>query len=162
MSDGQSTPSDYDSISSSVRDDVIISQNVWSPISKTVTSITKPVVFNGVGFDIDENNEYVFPILKASALTHNSDEWIKATGEEINLVGGYQSRLNSWFVFSGSLEMCSDSFISLSIPKNKQYEDSANFNLCMDIINWVFQKKSVIRATNIQHHLNDPKLIQRG
>ena len=32
----------------------------------------------------------------------------------------------------------------------------------MDIINWVFQKKSVIRATNIQHHLNDPKLIQRG
>ena len=95
LSDGQSTPSDYDSISSSVRDDVILSQNVWSPVSKTVTSITKPVIFNGVGFDIDENNEYAFPILKASALTHNSDERIKATGEDINLVGGYQSRLNS-------------------------------------------------------------------
>ena len=103
-----STPNEYDTLTSSTRGNVILSSNVWAPVTKTVTSISKPVVFNGVGFDIDENNDYVFSILKASALTHNSDKRVKSTGVDINLVAGYQSRLNSRFSFSGSLEMCSD------------------------------------------------------
>jgi hypothetical protein len=69
MSDGMSIPETYKSFKMSARWDTILSKNVWTPIEKTVTSVSNPVIFKGVGFDLDKSNKYVFPILKASALT---------------------------------------------------------------------------------------------
>jgi len=115
-----------------------LSDNIWKPVSSSISSVSKPIVFNGVGFDLDESNSYLFPILKASQYTHCSDEKVKTSGSDITLVAGYQSRLNSRFIFSGSLDMCSDEYISFSTPLNKNYQSSPNFNFCMDLINWTF------------------------
>lgn len=58
--------------------------------------------------------------------------------------------------------MCSDNFISYSIRSNETFANSANFQFCMNIADWTFQQKSVLRTSNLEHRLDDPVLIQKG
>lgn len=46
-------------------------------------------------------------------------------------------------IISGSLELCSDEFITQNIG-NKQF--------CHELIDWNFFKSGDLRATNIRHH----------
>lgn len=161
LKDGKTTPEDYDNISGN-RGDVILTENVFVPVRSTITSAEKPVVYHGVGFEIDTLNDKVFPILKASPTTYASNSTVESFGGDINLVAGYQSEYNQRFTFSGSLAMCSDEFITFSTPLNKDYRVSPNFKMCADLLDWTFGKKGVLRATNIVHHLNSPALISKG
>jgi len=47
------------------------------------------LIYKGLGFDIDSNNDYAFPILKGSKSTYNSNDQIATTSTQINLVAGY-------------------------------------------------------------------------
>ena len=161
LQDGASNPENYEGLDQIWRR-VILTQHLWDPIRKSITDLSKNVIYRGVGFEVDPQNEFAFPILKGSHSTYNSKGEIELTSTNINLVAGYQSRFNSRFLFSGSLDMCSDFFIGLSVRYNETYLDSSNYQICMNIADWTFQQKAVLRYSNLEHKLDDPALIAKG
>lgn len=89
---------------------------VFSPLCEKSGSIA----YKGIGSVLDQNNRYVFPILRGESTTMSvtdlepSDEVpsiSSVSGEQLTLVAGYQSRYNNRATISGSLYICSDEFI---------------------------------------------------
>ena len=156
LSDSEPLPQAY-TLDSSVRQSVVASRSVFAPARRSVSDVRDPVVFRGLGLTLDKKNEHVFPILKASVTTRASDEGVSQKGSKITLVAGYQSLYNSRFGVSGSLDMCSDRFMAYSLQDGA----SANKQFCSDFLNWTFQKRGVLRASNIDHGLVDPEVIAR-
>lgn len=135
-----------------------------SEITVTRNSINVPVVtkspkgfilYEGIGMDIDQDNQYVFPILRADENAY-SVNWktgaVFNNGEKIKLVNAYQGRNNRRVVISGSISICSNHFYFLSAVNGSNPLKSPNANFCQDMLNWNFQKKGVLKFENIRHH----------
>lgn len=150
---------------------VSYSSNVFASVKKTVANVSSQVVYQGTGIALDTSNEHVFPILKGddSMYAVNPDAnkkgktgSFKVAGADIALVAGYQSRYNQRVVMAGSVKMCSDDFISATLKSAGNYESSANFELCLSLIKWNFQQKSVVKIENFSHSLVDKSLVDSG
>jgi hypothetical protein len=103
----------------------VYSNNFFEPFTTTSKGIfsksERSIAFSGVGQLLDANNQYLFPILRAEPTTFsynqekNSGEYSKNSGEALTLVSGYQTRNNQRVSISGSLSMCSNDNIHLTI-----------------------------------------------
>jgi len=102
---------------------VVFSKNLFSPFlheSKGIFSQSeKPVAFSGVAMTLDPENLFVFPILRAeeSTFSFNSEqnEISKISGEQLTLVAGYQARKNQRVATSGSISMCSNQYMLMTL-----------------------------------------------
>ena len=150
---------------------VSFTSNMFQSVKKTIANINSQVVYQGTGMVLDTSNEQVFPILKGDdamyAINPESGKKLKSgsfkvAGPDITLVAGYQSRYNHRVVMAGSFKMCSDDFIAASLKTDGKYESSANYELCLNLIKWNFQQKSVIKIQNFSHSLVDESLVDSG
>ena len=71
-----------------------------------------PIVYQGLGLTLDSSNSMVFPILRAEPTTFSysseKDEVSTVSGEQLTLVAGYQTRINSRVTVTGSMSVCSN------------------------------------------------------
>jgi len=139
-----------------VAEDMVDSAIVLGPVEA-------PVLFRGIGQDIEEDSALLFSVLSASstAYSHRSNEAVKdlhVAGRKISLVSALQARNNARVVFSGSAEMFSDRFFKSSVQKwttdgkAKSHDKSGNEKFCSRLVQWAFQERGILRASNVQHH----------
>jgi oligosaccharyltransferase complex subunit beta len=140
----------------------VFSKNFFEPFTTTSKGIfsknEKSIAFSGIGQVLDPNNQYVFPILRAEQTTFsynqekNSGEYSKISGEALTLVSGYQTRNNQRVSISGSLSMCSNDNIHLTLGSQGGLESSANFKFCQELYQWTFQQRGVLKLSQMKHH----------
>ena len=135
-------------------DEIVVTKN-----SINVPVIVKQpkgyILYEGIGMDIDPQNQYVFPILKAdenSYSVNTKTNEVYANGDKIKLVSGYQARNNRRVVISGSTNLCSDKLYYLSNVNGTKIEESPNAKFCQDILNWNFQLTGVLKFDNVRHN----------
>ena len=135
-------------------DEIVVTKN-----SINVPVIVKQpkgyILYEGIGMDIDPQNQYVFPILKAdenSYSVNTKTNEVYANGDKIKLVSGYQARNNRRVVISGSTNLCSDKLYYLSNVNGTKIEESPNAKFCQDILNWNFQRTGVLKFDNVRHN----------
>ncbi len=141
---------------------VVYSNNFFEPFTTTSKGIfsksERSIAFSGVGQVLDANNQYLFPILRAEPTTFsynqekNSGEYSKNSGEALTLVSGYQTRNNQRVSIAGSLSMCSNDNIHLTIGSQGGLESSANFKFCRELYQWTFQQRGVLKLSQMKHH----------
>ncbi|KAL3861042.1 hypothetical protein ACJMK2_007133 [Sinanodonta woodiana] len=124
-----------------------------------------PLLYQGIGMIADPENPLVLSILHASssAYSHNPSEKISdyphAVGQNTLLVAGLQARNNARVIFVGSVEFFSDEFFSSSVQKvgGKRYEKSGNQELALNLAQWVFKEKGVLKVGTVKHHKKGDK-----
>lgn len=119
------------------------------------------VVYQGIGMSFSPNSQLLSPLLTGTPTTYSSipGEEVRETsvlaGKEVVLVTALQARNNARAVFSGSMKMFSDDFMDMILPGERLEEDveSANQVICKEILKWVLQEKSVLKASNFHHRI---------
>jgi oligosaccharyltransferase complex subunit beta len=125
--------------------------------------VDSPILFKGIGQDIEEDSSLLFCVLSASstAYSHSPDEKIEelsVAGKKICLVSALQARNNARIVFAGSLELFSDSYFSSPVQKytsegnGKSSPKSGNEDFTRQLVEWLFQERGILRAIDVQHH----------
>eukprot|EP01118_Nematostelium_gracile_P013861 TRINITY_DN528_c0_g1_i1.p1 TRINITY_DN528_c0_g1~~TRINITY_DN528_c0_g1_i1.p1 ORF type:complete len:450 (+),score=128.01 TRINITY_DN528_c0_g1_i1:40-1350(+) len=124
--------------------------------------ITAPILFKGIGQDIEEDSALLFSVAHASstAYSNNPDEKVDVlhvAGKKTSLVTALQARNNARVVFSGSLELFSDSFFKANVQKQSadgktQAVKSGNEDFAKQLVQWLFQERGILRAINVKHH----------
>lgn len=150
------------SIKNTTDHSVVWTKSVNKDIENNIAKLETPIAYRGTAFKLDSDNDYVFPILSGdkSVKVESSKDDAKVKkiknmkGKHMTLVAGYQSRYNQRVVMTGSVDMCTDDFIS--------DKKSSNFDFCLNILKWNFQQKSVLRLDNFDHSLVDTSLIESG
>ena len=138
-------------------DEIIITNNI-TDIQHLKKNIKNYILYEGIGMDIDPQNNFVFPILKAGENAYSinlKNDNIYSNGNHIKLVSAYQARNNRRIVISGSTNLCSNKFYYLS---NKDYNSnkSPNEEFCQNLLEWNFQITGVLKFENIRHRrIND-------
>ncbi|OWF43409.1 dolichyl-diphosphooligosaccharide--protein glycosyltransferase 48 kDa subunit-like [Mizuhopecten yessoensis] len=125
------------------------------------TKATSPLLFRGVGMIADPENPLVLNVLHASstAYSFNPDAKIEdyphAVGSSTLLVAALQARNNARVMFVGSLDFFSDEFFTSAVHHaitNKKFEKSGNEQLSMNLAQWVFKEKGVLRVGTVKHN----------
>jgi len=121
-----------------------------------------PILFKGVGMVMDPENPLTIPILRGSSTSYSFfpedpiDEYPHGVGSNLMLVTGLQARNNARVVFSGSLLMFSDDYLTSAVQKDadnsEKFEQSGNQALVDSLAKWVFQEKGVLRTGTVTHH----------
>ena len=135
-------------------DEIVVTKNAIN-----VPVIVRPpkgyILYEGIGMDLDPQNQYVFPILKADENSYSVNaktNEVYANGDKVKMVAGYQARNNRRVVISGSANMCSDKMYYLSNVNGINIAESPNAKFCMDILNWNFQRSGVLKFENVRHN----------
>ncbi|XP_076817367.1 dolichyl-diphosphooligosaccharide--protein glycosyltransferase 48 kDa subunit-like [Clavelina lepadiformis] len=123
---------------------------------------TKPILYKGVGMVLDNENPLILSIMKGSPTCYSFfpeskiDQYPLAVGSSTVLVAGLQARNNARILFSGSLAMFSDDFLTSGVQKDstdsKAYEKAGNEDLVNAMSRWVFQEVGVLRTGKVTHH----------
>lgn len=133
--------------------DIVVTKNTIS-VSSVCRTPKSFILFEGIGQEIDPNNNYLFNIMKADENTYskniNSNEYFN-NGDKIKFVNAYQGRNNRRITISGSMNLCSNKFYYLSSTDNSGPLSSPNANFCQDLMNWNFQRTGVLKFENIRH-----------
>ncbi|KAH3817948.1 dolichyl-diphosphooligosaccharide--protein glycosyltransferase 48 kDa subunit-like [Dreissena polymorpha] len=125
-----------------------------------------PYLFKGVGMVADPDNPLVLPLLHASSSAYSYqpdaaiDDYPLAIGTNTLLVAALQARNNARVVFVGSIDFFSDQFFSSSVQKangGKKYEKSGNQELALNLANWAFKTRGVLRVGDVKHHKQGEK-----
>jgi oligosaccharyltransferase complex subunit beta len=125
--------------------------------------IDAPILFKGIGQDIEEDSALLFSVLhgSSSSYSHNPEEPVEdlhVAGKRTSLVSALQARNNARVVFAGSLELFSDQYFKASVEKQtadgktKTFEKSGNEQFAKQLVQWLFQERGILRAVNVQHH----------
>jgi len=115
-------------------------------------NISNPILFRGIGLNLEENNELLIPILRASKSAYIASPE-EAVGESAHhshrpvLVAALQGRNSARVLISGSTEMFSDKLI------NSHNTKSGNRDLVDAVSGWVLKERGVLIASNVTHHL---------
>ncbi|KAJ2726117.1 oligosaccharyl transferase glycoprotein complex, beta subunit [Coemansia sp. Benny D115] len=115
------------------------------------------VYYRGTGFSYAADNPLLIPVMvgQQSTVSVTRQGRVQATangdaplsGRALGLFAVFQARNNARVAFSGSADMFTDAAISL--------RGGINLPFLRDIIAWVRQEKSVLRATRHSHYLAD-------
>lgn len=125
-----------------------------------------PYIYRGVGMVADPENPLVLPLLHASSSAYSYqpdmiiDDYPLAVGTNTLLVAALQARNNARVVFVGSIDFFSDEFFSSSVQKangGKKYEKAGNQELAMNLADWVFKSRGVLRVGEVKHHKQGEK-----
>lgn len=125
-----------------------------------------PYLFKGVGMVADPENPLVLPLLHASSTAYSYspdspiDDYPLAIGTNTLLVAALQARNNARVIFVGSIDFFSDEFFSSAVQKangGKRYEKSGNQELALNLADWVFKARGVLRVGQVKHHKQGEK-----
>eukprot|EP01117_Protostelium_nocturnum_P004515 TRINITY_DN1630_c0_g1_i1.p1 TRINITY_DN1630_c0_g1~~TRINITY_DN1630_c0_g1_i1.p1 ORF type:complete len:261 (+),score=92.63 TRINITY_DN1630_c0_g1_i1:192-974(+) len=89
------------------------------------SKLNSPVLFRGIGMDIQEESPLLFSVLSGSSFSysHSPSSAIKSlhvAGKKTSLVAALQARNNARVLFSGSLDLFSNSFFSSPVQTKKE------------------------------------------
>uniref|UniRef100_A0A0K0DH45 Dolichyl-diphosphooligosaccharide--protein glycosyltransferase 48 kDa subunit n=1 Tax=Angiostrongylus cantonensis TaxID=6313 RepID=A0A0K0DH45_ANGCA len=87
-----------------------------------------------------------------------------AIGKQLLMIGALQARNNARAVFTGSLEMFSDSFLTAYVHKagsDEKAVQSGNLELVTALSKWVLKENGVLRVKKVEHHLSGKHEIPR-
>ena len=145
--------------------DLLVAENVVDApvIVGAKTADSAPILFRGVGQDIEEDSPLLFPILTAYSTSYSHgegyiEEELHVAGSKTVLVSALQARNNARVVFSGSLQLFSDKFFGSSVQqysvdgKSRKFEKSGNENFAKQLIRWTFKERGVLRVKSVSHH----------
>ncbi|KAL4221286.1 hypothetical protein ACF0H5_019549 [Mactra antiquata] len=127
---------------------------------------SSPYLFKGVGMVADPENPLVLPLLHASSTSYSYqpdvaiDDYPLAIGVNTLLVAALQARNNARVVFVGSIDFFSDEFFASSVQKangGKKYEKAGNQELAMNLAEWVFKSRGVLKVGEVKHHKQGDK-----
>merc|ERR1711899_553639 len=129
------------------------------------TKTLAPILYEGTGLIVDQENPLVLEILTASSTAYSYvpnepiTEYPHATGKSTVLVAGLQARNNARVVFAGSIDLFSDKFFTSAVSSwsGKKAAKSGNEALASSLATWCFKLAGVLRVTNVNHHLEGEK-----
>jgi len=118
-----------------------------------------PVLFEGIGHDIDDNkNRLNFRLLTGSGTAYagsvSETKSVFVSGKDTTLVSALQARNNARVIFSGSLELFSNKFFNTKLGSGKS---AGNREFIQEVTRWALNERSVLRAENVRHHKIGPK-----
>eukprot|EP01088_Endostelium_zonatum_P017631 TRINITY_DN529_c0_g1_i1.p1 TRINITY_DN529_c0_g1~~TRINITY_DN529_c0_g1_i1.p1 ORF type:complete len:440 (+),score=86.08 TRINITY_DN529_c0_g1_i1:56-1375(+) len=140
---------------------LIIADNV---VKSVVTgSPSGPVLYRGIDQHLEEN-DLLTPVLLASQYAYGASpddavsEARSNSGARPVLISALQARNNARVLFSGSLDVFSDRFLSSKVSRSSSASGSAspqsgNEQLARDLLAWTLKERGVLRASNVTHHL---------
>lgn len=124
-----------------------------------------PILFKGIGLANDPNNPLVLDLLISDSTAYSFNPSKPAAEHPSNtqkshaLIAGMQARNNARVIFSGSLDLFSDSFFKAGVQKGsagKKHAKSGNEELAVSLSKWVFKEEGVLRFSDVTHkHDND-------
>lgn len=121
--------------------------------------IKQPVLFKGIGQDIEEDSPLLLSLLTGYSSSYSStlDERVEqphVIGKETSLVTALQARNNARVIFSGSLELFSDRFFSFQATRrgNSKTESTGNEQFVFKTLEWLLKEKGVLRIVKVEHH----------
>lgn len=121
--------------------------------------VDAPVLFRGIGQDMEEDSPLLFSLLSASSSAYSNlaDKPISElslAGKKISLVSALQARNNARVTISGSLELFSNNFFAHSVQtgSSKKFEKSGNEIFAKNVAEWTFQERGILRTSNVKHH----------
>jgi len=84
--------------------------------------VDAPILFRGIGQDIEEDSALLFSVLSGTSTTYSYEpnaeiEELHVAGKKTSLVSALQARNNARVVFAGSVEMFSDKFFNSPVQK---------------------------------------------
>ncbi|RCN45577.1 Dolichyl-diphosphooligosaccharide-protein glycosyltransferase subunit [Ancylostoma caninum] len=129
-----------------------------------------PVLYKGVAMISHKNNLLRLEILRGTSTSYSFnptspvDEYPGAIGQQVVMVGAVQARNNARAVFTGSMEMFSDAFLSAYVHKTGSGESSirsGNLELVTALSKWVLKENGVLRVKKVEHHLAGNKEVPR-
>lgn len=136
----------------------LIAADNFANVQAIFKDITAPVLFKGIGQDIEEDSALLFPLLTGSSTSYSADvdgpvKDLFVAGKKTVLVSGLQARNNARVIFSGSLELFSDKSFNSAVQKGEgKKQASGNQEFAKQITQWALQEKGVLRAKNPVHH----------
>eukprot|EP01114_Cavostelium_apophysatum_P017986 TRINITY_DN5466_c0_g1_i2.p1 TRINITY_DN5466_c0_g1~~TRINITY_DN5466_c0_g1_i2.p1 ORF type:complete len:432 (-),score=105.23 TRINITY_DN5466_c0_g1_i2:46-1341(-) len=141
-------------------DHTVIALESVNDAPAVLKDLNAPVLFQGIGQDIEEDSELLFSLLSGSATSysHHSVKAVKnlhVAGKKLSLVTAMQARNNARVVFSGSLQLFSDRFFTSNVQRTtdtKRFEKSGNEQFAKQVASWAFQEKGVLRIRNPHVH----------
>jgi oligosaccharyltransferase complex subunit beta len=129
------------------------------------------VLFRGIGHELHGENPLVFSLVSANpssiswdaskAKSGPSSVTFRGTsGRDIALISASQTRNNARVLFTGSMEVFSNEFLRAELTATVDSGDdkapllgvSGNKILITNLLQWVFQEKSVLRLKRSFHH----------
>jgi len=136
----------------------LIAADNFANVPVIFKDISAPVLFRGIGQDIEEDSALLFPLLSGAATSYSaSSDPVRdlfVAGKKTVLVSGLQARNNARVIFSGSLELFSDKFFNSQAQKSAdgKKQPSGNQEFAKQITQWALQEKGVLRSKNAIHH----------
>jgi len=126
---------------------------------------TNPVLFDGIGMLLDDENELLVPVISATSTAYSFfpsekiTEHPEAVGKSTALITALQARNNARVMFVGSMTMLSDKMILAPAQKGagKVFSTNGNAALIQSLLNWTFKKVGVLRISEVKHHLEGAK-----
>jgi len=124
-----------------------------------------PILFRGIDQSLEEENQLLIPVLKASATSYGASpddpvsEAPHTTGKKTVLLSVLQARNNARVLFSGSLELFSDRFLTSGVQRYSTKADSNKFpvsgnkQLIHNVVGWTLKERGLLRSSNVTHHL---------
>jgi len=127
------------------------------------SKIQAPLLYKGIGQDIQEDSALLICLLHASDTAYSMSpetkiEELHVAGSKTCLISSLQARNNARVVFSGSLEFFSDEYFNSAAQKfsvdgkAQKYAKSGNQDFATQVVQWLFQERGILRASNVRHH----------
>jgi len=130
-----------------------------APVVLGKDAISAPVLFRGVGQDIEEDSQLLFAVLSGSETSYSANpaesvDELHVAGKKTVLFSVLQARNNARVGFSGSLDVFSDNFVKAPAQKvnGKKFDKSGNEQFINQVVTWIFQERGVLQVGNVNHH----------
>jgi len=126
--------------------------------------IEAPILYKGVGQDIEEDSSLLFCVLHADETSYSFSpeekiEELHVAGRKTCLISALQARNNARVIFVGSIQLFSNAYFTAPVQKNsgKSYAKSGNSDFSTQLVEWLFQERGILRAANVKHHRQGEK-----
>ncbi|KAJ1367452.1 hypothetical protein KIN20_028362 [Parelaphostrongylus tenuis] len=134
------------------------------------TSKLNPILYKGTALISHKKNRLGLDILSGATTTYSYiptaavDEYPAAIGKQLLMISALQARNNARAIFTGSLDMFSDAFLTAYVHKagsDDKAVQSGNLDLVTALTKWVFKETGVLRVKKVEHHLRGKNEIPR-
>jgi oligosaccharyltransferase complex subunit beta len=117
-----------------------------------------PVLYRGIGLVSDPKNPLVLNIMTSASTAFSQNpkkvDTTKSQPKTTLLVAGLQARNNARVIFSGSLDLFSDSLFKSAVQRkgtDKKSPVSGNRDFATALSKWVFKEEGVLRYSEVNH-----------
>jgi dolichyl-diphosphooligosaccharide---protein glycosyltransferase subunit DDOST/WBP1 len=135
----------------------------WNPatIAALGGAPSAPILYRGVGVGVNPKSPYLHHFLSASPTAYSGEPnkavqaYPHSTGSETILVVGVQTQSNARVVFSGSMDMFSDEFLTARVSaagSNDKPALAGNAQFCEGVAAWFVHDAGELRVRDVQHH----------